>query len=206
MVVSPRTLPHPTRADVYTLGECIPIHGGSEPDGVHSRVVLYHGSFLALSRITEGFDWRQEAFDTLTHELRHHLEWRAHAPDLEAFDAAAEHNFARQEGDPFDPLFFLDGENPAEDVYQVDDDWFLDQVTTRIPHRIEFTWHGQRYQAPVPAGATLPAFVRVVDGVAEPPPGDLVLVLRRKPRLIDLFRTAAPPFAGETTASAIFQA
>ena len=205
MVVSPRTLPHPTRADVYTLGECIPIHGGSEPDGVQSRVVLYHGSFLALSRITDGFDWRQEAFDTLTHELRHHLEWRANAPDLEAFDAAAEQNFARQEGDPFDPLFFLDGENPVEGVYQVDDDWFLDQVTSRIPARVEFTWHGRRYQAPVPAGATLPALLRVTAGVEEPPPGDLVVVLRRKPRLLDLFRTAAVPFEGEAAASAIFQ-
>ncbi|MGH7584917.1 MAG: hypothetical protein ACREMH_01610, partial [Gemmatimonadales bacterium] len=111
-----------------------------------------------------------------------------------------------QEGDPFDPLFYLDGENPAEGVYQVDDDWFLDQITTRMPERVEFTWHGRRYQAPVPAGATLPAFVRVVDGVVEPPPGDLVLVLRRKPRLLDLFRTAPPTFEGEATATTIFQA
>ena len=25
--VSPKTIPHPTRADVYTRGECIPVHG-----------------------------------------------------------------------------------------------------------------------------------------------------------------------------------
>jgi hypothetical protein len=33
----------------------------------------------------------------------------------------------------------------------------------------------------------LPAFL-TIEGVAEPPPGDLVLVLRRRPRLTDLFR------------------
>jgi hypothetical protein len=37
----------------------------------------------------------------------------------------------------------------------------------------------------VPRGATLPAFLTVA-GAAEPPPGDLVLVLRRKPGLLTL--------------------
>jgi hypothetical protein len=46
----------------------------------------------------------------------------------------------------------------------------------------------------VPPGLTLPAFV-TLDGIAEPPPGELVLVLRRKPRLTDLFRRAEPSLA-----------
>ena len=49
VVVSPRTLPHPTRAEIYTLGECIPLHDGDAPDAVQSRIVLYHGSFTALA-------------------------------------------------------------------------------------------------------------------------------------------------------------
>jgi hypothetical protein len=44
----------------------------------------------------------------------------------------------------------------------------------------------------VPEGVTLPAFLSV-EGVAEPPPGELVLVLRKKPRIWDLFRGVAPP-------------
>ena len=75
---------------------------------------------------TRDFDWRQEAWETLTHELRHHLEWRARAPDLEEFDWAAEQNFARQDGEPFDPLFYRSGEKVAEGVYRLDDDFFLE--------------------------------------------------------------------------------
>lgn len=200
VVVSPRTLPHPTRAEIYTLGECIPLHDGDAPDAVQSRIVLYHGSFAALARLTPGFDWRQEAWDTLTHELRHHLEWRARAPDLEDFDRAAEENFARQEGEGFDPLFFLAGETPAPGVHQVDDDWFLDQVVRAMPAQLAFGWHGRAYVADVPPGATLPAYFHVVDGVAEPPPGDLVVVCRRKPGLRDLLRRPRALFQADVRA------
>lgn len=188
VVVSPRAVPHPTRAEIYTLGECIPLpFEGDGPDAVQSRVVLYHGSFRALAERDEAFDWEDEAWETLTHELRHHIEWRARRDDLEAFDRAAEQNFARHDGEPFDPLFFLDGDAPVPGVYEVDHDWFLDHVVRSVPRRVEFTWHGQTYAAPVPVGTALPAYL-LVEGVAEPPLGDLVLVLRRKPRLFDLFR------------------
>src|ERR1041385_3718308 len=76
--VSEKAVPHPTRGEIYTLGECIPIPTGPEPGeaGVQSRIILYYGSFKSLSRIEAGFDWRAEAWETLTHELKHHLEWR----------------------------------------------------------------------------------------------------------------------------------
>ncbi len=190
VVVSPRAVPHPTRAEIYTLGECIPLPLEQEgADAVQSRVVLYHGSFRALAELDPDFDWKREGWDTLTHELRHHVEWRARADDLEALDRAAEHNYARQDGEPFDPLFFLDGDSPVADVYQVEDDWFLDRVVRQVPSAVRFTWHGQRYVAAVPPRTTLPAYL-LVDGVDEPPPGDLILVLRRRPRILDLFRSA----------------
>ncbi|HWA15659.1 MAG TPA: hypothetical protein VG817_04445, partial [Gemmatimonadales bacterium] len=48
--VSRETLPHPVRADVFTLGECIPLPAEAGGDGqIRSRVVLYYGSFKALS-------------------------------------------------------------------------------------------------------------------------------------------------------------
>ena len=185
--VAGATVPHPSRADIFTLGECIPIPTeDGEPGAVQSRIVLYHGSFVALSRQDDEFDWREEAWQTLAHELRHHLEWRARAPALEAFDTAAEANFARHAGEPFDPLFYLDGESPAEGVYQFDDDVFLDQTVRGTPDKVEFDWHGRRYQVRVPAGARLPVFLRVA-GVDDPPPGDLTVVLRRRPGLRDLF-------------------
>ena len=189
IVVSRRAVPHPTRAEIYTLGECVPLQDDALDgiDAVQSRVVLHHGSFRALAQLDPDFDWTIEAFETLTHELRHHLEWRAKRPDLEAYDAAAEANFARHDGEPFDPLFYLDGDAPVDGVYEVDGDYFLDRLVRRTPVSVEFNWHGRFWQADVPIGTELPCFL-VVQGLDEPPPGELIVVLRRKPTLLDLFR------------------
>ena len=186
--VSPRSVPHPERAAVYTMGECIPLNLGNEP--VQSRVVLYHGSFQALAAERHDFDWRAEAWETLTHELRHHLEWRAHAPDLEAYDWAAEQTFARAEGDAFDPVFYLSGEVLAPGVYAVDDEVYLDRVVSRRPAHVEIAWRGRRYRVAVP-DASLPLYL-ILEGLADPPEGDVILVLRRKAGLKDLFRRAGP--------------
>ena len=196
VTVSPRAVPHPTRADIYTLGECIPLPlEGDGADAIQSRVVLYHGSFQALAALDSSFDWRDEAWETLTHELQHHVEWRAHRDRLERRDWAAEQNFARQDDEPFDPLFYLEGESPVPGVFHVEDDWFVDCRVRHIPKEIELLWHGREYRGPAPAGATLPAYLHV-EGVAEPPVGDLVVVLRRAPRFRDLFRRPRELFQG----------
>jgi hypothetical protein len=189
ITVSPRTLPHPDRPGIFTLGECIPLPAtdAAGPEGVQSRIVLYHGSFAALAELAPGFDWREEAFETLTHELRHHLEWRARAPDLEDLDWAVEQNYARQDGEAFDPVFYLSGAPVADDAWRVEDDVFLDRIVTRVPEAVSVRWSGVDYAVPVPAGATLPAFL-VLEGAAGAPEGELVLVLRRKPGVLTLFR------------------
>jgi zinicin-like metallopeptidase len=185
--VSPKTLPHPLRADIYTLGECIPLEWSGSGADLQSRVVLYHGSFRALARLGE-FDWREEAWETLTHELRHHLEWRANQAALEAFDWAAEQNFARQEGEAFDPVFYRSGEKLAERVYKVDDDVFVEKKVAGSKLQDEVVvWHGRRYRVPIPPDLRAPAFV-TLDALADPPPGDAVLVLPRRASLVDLFR------------------
>ena len=192
IAVASAMLPHPTRADIYTLGECIPdlLSDDATVTDLRSRIVLYHGSFQALAGGDPAFDWEEEAYQTLTHELRHHLEWRARTDALEEVDRAAEENFARHDGEEFDPLFFLGGEEVVEGVYQVDDDFFLDRIVRRVPEALLFQWHGARYRAELPPELTLPAFVQVVDGLEAPPPGEVVLVLRRKPSILDLFRRA----------------
>ena len=198
-LVSKATVPHPTRGDVYTLGECIPIDTGT--DAVQSRVVLYHGSFQALAADRPGFDWREEAWETLTHELRHHLEWRARTDRLEAYDWAAEQNFARQEGQAFDQVFHMSGDRIDGDVYKVDDDFFVDAVVRTVPPVASVTWHGRPYRVTIPQAMALPLFV-TLDGLDHPPPGDVVLVLRRAPRLLDLFRRPRPPTSIRAVAEA----
>lgn len=195
--VSPKAVPHPVREHVFTMGECIPIHGDDRE--ISSRVVLYHGSFRALAMQRDDFAWRDEAWETLLHELRHHLEWRARTDALEQYDWAAEQNFARHDGRPFDPLFFQAGERVDEGVYRVDDDVFYDRVTRTPPEAIEISWHGRRYRVPVPSQT--PPFHLVLRRLTPAPAGDVVLVVRRKPRVWDLFRR--PPPIKEWTVDAV---
>src|SRR5713226_10218202 len=186
--VSPKALPHPVHDDVYTLGECVPLEWSGSGTDLHSRIILYHGSFARLARLG-AFDWREETWETLTHELRHHLEWRANSSALEAYDWAAEQNFARQEGHPFDPVFYRSGEKIADGVYKVEDDVFIESWTAGKGERegLETVWHGKRYRASLPRGVRPPAFL-TLDGLDEPPPGEAVLVVSRKPSLGDLWR------------------
>jgi len=194
--VSRKTVPHPTQDHVYTLGECVPLETGAEY--VTSRVVLYHGSFQALAEERPGFDWRGEAWETLLHELRHHLEWKAGAPDLERYDWAAEQNFAREARESFDPLFYRSGEVVEEGVYRVDDDVFLERTVRALPRAAEVLWHGHRYRVRVPQ-ASLPLYL-VLDGLRPAPAGEAIVVFRRKPRLWDLFKGRQPASDARATA------
>jgi hypothetical protein len=83
-------------------------------------------------------------------------------------------------------------------VFRIDDDFFLDRVVDRLPREIGVEWHGTAYLVAVPA-ATLPLFLTLT-GVSNPPPGELVLVLRQRPRLRDLFRGTAAAVSAEARA------
>lgn len=44
-------------------------------EGLGRHIAIYHGSFAAIAASDpDGFDWEDEAWETLTHELRHHVE------------------------------------------------------------------------------------------------------------------------------------
>ena len=188
--VSPKAVRHPVYASVFTMGECAPVEAAEDPPP--SRVVLYHGSFQELARERRDFGWRAEAWETLTHERRHQLEWRAHSTDLAAYDWAAEQNFRRQEGQSYDPLFYLSGERLADGVYCVDDDLFFDrQVKGAPPERVEIEWHGKTMRADVPRHP--PPLFLALRGLDPAPVGDVVVVLRRAPGVLDLFRGARVP-------------
>jgi zinicin-like metallopeptidase len=185
--VSPKTVPDPVHRHVYTLGECIPLTWTGDGTDLHSRIVLFYGSFQALARQRPDFDWRAETWDTLTHELRHHLEFRAHVDALETYDWAAEQNFARHEGKRFDPDFYRSGERIAAGVFKVDDDVFVEKARgVGSGEWVGLTWHGVDYRAPT-KGIEPPAFL-TLDGLADEPHGDAVLVLRKNASLPDLWR------------------
>jgi hypothetical protein len=204
VTVSSKAVPHPVRADVYTLGECIPVEWSGSGADLESRVVLYHGSFAALAGQSDrgAFDWRGEAWETLTHELQHHLEWRANTGALEAYDWAAEQNFARHDGETFDPAFYRDGERVAAGIYKVDDDVFVELRSPPQGRPLQLGWHGRRYETEAPVDARPPAFL-IVDGLAEPPPGDAVIVLPRRFSVLSLFRPVPAVQTGAVRVKAV---
>src|SRR4029079_8025848 len=116
-------------------------------------VVLYYGSFLRLSKQEPEFDWEEELWETLTHELQHHLESLADEAALVALDYAMDENFKRLEGEPFDPFFFRSGTRVADGVWRLERDVFLEReyrTVGDLGSAVEFTWHGERYRVPRP--------------------------------------------------------
>ncbi|HRN18132.1 MAG: metallopeptidase family protein [Trueperaceae bacterium] len=70
-------LVEPDYDDVYRMGEYLDpgVQDFLGPgEGLGRHVALYYGSFAALAASDPGFDWEDEAWETLTHELRHHVE------------------------------------------------------------------------------------------------------------------------------------
>jgi len=186
LVVERRARPHPTLRDIYTLGECLTeayLSDYEGPETTRSVVVLYYGSFQRLARLDPDFDWEEELWETLTHELRHHLESLAREDRLDAQDYAADENFKRREGEPFDPLFYRSGERVGERAYRVEEDIFVEREYRdgREPDGwIEFEWEGARYRVPRPAELGDVCYVTVEEGIDCGGRGELCLVLLRR--------------------------
>jgi hypothetical protein len=129
LVVERGEMPHPSLPEIYTLGECrteqYPADFGG-PGTVRSFLVLYHGSFQRLAELSEEWDWEEELWETITHELRHHLESLAAEDALEVEDYVVDQNFARREGERFDAYFFRDGTPLEEGAFEVDGDVFVE--------------------------------------------------------------------------------
>lgn len=75
--VLPQAVEEDGLPDVFRMGEYLDpgpadFLGGGEGLGRH--IAIYHGSFAAIAAVDPDFDWEDEAWETLTHELRHHVE------------------------------------------------------------------------------------------------------------------------------------
>ncbi len=183
-MVSRESLPDPAHADVYTLGHCATESYPSEwggPDTTRSVLVLYWGSFAELAASGDDFDWEEELWETLTHELRHHLEWLAREDALEGVDYALDETFKRDEGSAFDPWYYQQGEEVARGLFRVERTFYLEQVWRADAFAdadwVPFEWHGGRYRVPRPGELGDVHFVRV-EGI-ETGAASLELVLVR---------------------------
>ena len=186
LVIERSARPHPALPDIYTLGECVTESYPSDwggPETTRSVLVLYYGSFLRLSELDPEFDWRYEIWETITHELRHHLEWLAAEDALEDVDYAVDENFKRIQDEPFDPWFYRYGEEIAPGVFEADRDVFIEvelPADGPIGERLHFDWHGQRYSVHLPRPLGDVTFLQLIGGVDTGPAALCLVLVRRR--------------------------
>lgn len=182
LVIDRQAKPHARAEDVYTLGECVTEAYPSEfggPDTTRSAVVLYYGSFLRLSKEDLSFRWEEEIWETLTHELKHHLESLAAEDALTDLDYAMDENFKRQEGAPFDPFFFRAGEPLGVGRFRLERSVFVEREPPPAGEVVEFEVDGVAYRVldpPAPAEVTFVTLTGDVDVELD----ELCLVLARR--------------------------
>lgn len=81
IVIEERPRRHPGDPEgVYVLGEYI------RDAWLGPRIVLYYGSFQRLFGAEPESVWEQQLWDTIRHELRHHVEDQAGLKDLDVED------------------------------------------------------------------------------------------------------------------------
>ncbi|HSG07022.1 MAG TPA: hypothetical protein VLA36_01605 [Longimicrobiales bacterium] len=178
--------PHPDLPDIFTLGECVTEDYATDwsgPDTTRSVVVLYWGSFRSLAAKDSSFDWDGELWETLTHELRHHLESLAREDALEGVDYALDETFKRDQGLDFDPWYFQQGERVAPGLFQVERSYYVERAWTAsefdVAEHVTFDWAGKAYRIVRPQDQGDVHFVWVRGVVTEPATLELVLVRKR---------------------------
>jgi hypothetical protein len=186
LVVSRDAVRHPTLPDIYTLGHCDTESYPSDwsgPETTRSVVVLYYGSFRNLARRDPDFDWKAEIYETVEHEIRHHLESLASEDRLEGVDYALDEDFKRDEGLEWDPWYYQKGDLAEPGVYVVEDRVFIEQEWSHADferaQELRFRWNGVEHRIPRPEslGDVQYVLLRGVEGA--PTVLELVLVRRR---------------------------
>lgn len=187
LVVSREAQAHPTMPEIFTMGECLTEDWASDwggPDTTRSKVVLYWGSFRNLSEKDPDFDWADELWETLTHELRHHLESLAREDALEGVDYALDETFKRDEGEDFDPWYFQRGDALGDGLYRVERSFYVERRFTDAEFQraewVDFAWEGVRYRFPRPDELGDVHFVWIQGVDTGPSTLEVVLVRRRR--------------------------
>src|SRR4051812_40426112 len=157
IVVERDAVPHPTMPGIFTLGECATGEhdpGGALPGDLRSGVHLYHGSFRELAKLDPEFDWEDELWETITHEVRHHRESAAGEDALEELDWAEDENFKRRDGKKFEPFFYRAGIPAGEGAWEVDGDLFVEREVgadeLRDGAEVSVTIDGEEFDVPLP--------------------------------------------------------
>jgi hypothetical protein len=94
--------PEEEYVEVWRLGEYLdpgPQDFLGAGEGLGRHVALYYGSFVRVAYKNPNFDWEEELWDTITHELRHHVESLAGDVTLTEEDLTRQRKFTRYGND-----------------------------------------------------------------------------------------------------------
>ncbi|MCB9664436.1 MAG: metallopeptidase family protein [Alphaproteobacteria bacterium] len=177
---------------IYGCCEDDPVVMSLPHDEVVSRITLFHGSFVVFAEEDPDFDWEHELWETLRHELEHHLGARA-GHDPRADEDAAEHEHERMlEGHDFTPGYHRAGTPLGGGAYLLAHDLLVEvDVPARrwqelATHGWQATWEDLAMSVPPLEPEALASDPLYVDADWDAP-DDLrlpweavVLVLRRK--------------------------
>lgn len=112
IVISEEARPDEDLPDVYILGEYI------EDPHLGQYVVLYYGSFAALFGDEPVEVWEDELWETMIHEIRHHVEHRAGVYDLDIEDMRLleelRRSYAGEAESPSEPESHSKAKTPSE--------------------------------------------------------------------------------------------
>lgn len=81
----------PDLPDVHVMGEYI-----EDPYGLGCYIIIYYGSFRIVLAEEPPEVWEEEIWETMVHEIRHHVEARAGVDDLDLEDLQEMYEFRRQ--------------------------------------------------------------------------------------------------------------
>ena len=187
---------------MQTLGECVhapDFAGGGE---LVSTVILYYGSFEEIARRDPAFDVDAEIVETVRHEVQHHVEDQVGHAKLRDLDWAEEQNELWRQGRDFAPDFWRGGEpvgDPGDGLRAVGSDVFLeldlraDEWETARRDGLVLAVRGEEVEIPaeeIEEDEEIFEFEGLGRPLAGSEPGDLVVVLRRRRSLLDVFRRA----------------
>lgn len=187
LVVSRETVRHPTLPDIFTLGYCDTEAYPSDwsgPETVRSIIRIHYGSFQRLAALDPDFDWEAEIFETVQHEVKHHLEYLAAEDQLGDVDYVLDESFKRAEGLEFDPWYWQRGEPVGHGAYVAEDQVYVEVSLTAAEmeeaRAVLFKWRGRSYAFDPPDELGDVHFVWITEGVERPPPWLEVVLVRKR--------------------------
>jgi len=211
LVVRREAEAHPDHDDYFTMGTCHTepyLSGYGGPDSTRSILTLFYGSFRSVSASDPDFSWEGELRETITHELRHHLEFLVEDETLDRVDYAMEQAHRRGKGLDFDPWYFRSGLRVGPDVYSIEQDLYLEQRWESgdfaAQERLAFELEGRWWAIPRPSDLGDVHFVSVA--LAARTQETVQLVLVKETPLWDRirhFRKRRPLHVLETESNAV---